>query len=39
MIKVMERSGIKGPYLNMIKSIYSQLVANIKINGKSKQSH
>ena len=29
----MERSGIQGPYLNMIKAIYSKAVANIKING------
>jgi hypothetical protein len=33
MIKVMERSGIQGPYLNMIKAIYSKPVANIKLNG------
>jgi hypothetical protein len=28
--KVMERSGIQGPYLNIIKAIYSKPVANIK---------
>ena len=40
MTKVLERSGIQGPYLNIIKAIYSQLVANIKLNGeKLKQSH
>jgi hypothetical protein len=33
MIKVLKRSGIKGPYLNLIKAIYSKLVANIKENG------
>jgi hypothetical protein len=33
MIKVMERSGIQGPYLNIIKAIYSKPVANIKMNG------
>ena len=33
MIKVLERSGIQGPYLNMIKAIYSNPVANIKVNG------
>jgi hypothetical protein len=33
MIKVLERSGIKGPYLNIIKAIYSKPVANIKVNG------
>ena len=32
MIKVMERSGIQGSYLNIIKAIYSKEVANIKIN-------
>jgi hypothetical protein len=35
MIKVMERSGIQGPYLNIIKAIYSKLVANIKVNGEN----
>ena len=33
MIKVLERSGIQGPYLNMIKAIYSKPVASIKVNG------
>jgi hypothetical protein len=33
MIKVFERSGIQGPYLNMIKAIYRKLVAIIKVNG------
>jgi hypothetical protein len=33
MIKDMERSGIQGPYLNIIKAIYSKQVANIKLNG------
>ena len=33
MIKVMERSGIQGPYLNIVKAIYSKPVANIKQNG------
>ena len=32
MIKVMERSGIQGPYINIIKSIYSKPIANIKLN-------
>jgi hypothetical protein len=31
MIKVLERSGIQGPYLNIVKAIYSKL-ANIKLN-------
>ena len=33
MVKVLERSGIQGPCLNMIKAIYSKPVANIKVNG------
>jgi hypothetical protein len=33
MIKVLERSGIQGPYLSIIKTIYSKPVANIKGNG------
>ena len=33
MIKVLERSGIQGPYLTMIKAIYSKPVANMKVNG------
>jgi len=32
MIKVLERSGIQGPYLNIVKAIYSKQVANIKLN-------
>jgi hypothetical protein len=32
-IKVMQRSAIQGPYLNMIKAIYSKPAANIKVNG------
>ena len=40
MVKVLERSGIQGPYLNIVKAIYSKPVANIKLNGeKLKQSH
>jgi hypothetical protein len=33
MIKVLERSGIQGPYLNIIKAIYSKPVANFKLSG------
>jgi hypothetical protein len=29
----LERSGIQGPYLNIIKAIYCNPVANIKVNG------
>jgi hypothetical protein len=32
MKKVMERSRIQGPYLNIIKAIYRKPVANIKVN-------
>jgi hypothetical protein len=32
MFKVLERSRIQGPYLNIIKAIYSKPVANIKLN-------
>jgi hypothetical protein len=33
MLKVLERSGIQCPYLNIVKAIYSKSVANIKLNG------
>jgi hypothetical protein len=33
MIKILERSGIQGPHLNIIKAIYRKPVANIKVNG------
>ena len=33
MIKVLERSEIQDPSLNMIKAIYRKTVANIKMNG------
>jgi hypothetical protein len=29
-LKVLEISGIQGPYLNVVKAIYSKPVANIK---------
>jgi hypothetical protein len=32
MIKVLEISGIPGPYLNIVKAIYSKTVANIKLH-------
>ena len=34
MIKVLERSGIQGQFLNIIKAVYSKTVANIKLSGK-----
>ena len=33
MIKVLEKSGITGTYLNIIKAIYSIPTANIKLKG------
>jgi hypothetical protein len=34
MLKVLERSGIQGTCLNIIKATYSTPVANTKLNGK-----
>jgi hypothetical protein len=31
--KVLEKSGIEGAYLNIIKAIYSKPIANNKLNG------
>jgi hypothetical protein len=33
MIRILERTGIQGPYLNKIKAIDSKPVVNIKLNG------
>jgi hypothetical protein len=33
MLNVLERSGIQGTYLNIVKEIYSKPVAIIKLNG------
>jgi hypothetical protein len=33
MLKVLERSGIQGPYLNIIKAIDCKLTPNINLNG------
>jgi hypothetical protein len=35
MIKILERSRIQGPYLNIVKTIHSKPVTNIKLNGKN----
>ena len=35
MLKVLERSGVQDPYLNIIKAIYSKAVAIIKLNGEN----
>ena len=32
MLKVLERSGVQGPYFNIIKAAYSKPIANININ-------
>jgi hypothetical protein len=34
MVKVLEKSGIQGPYLYIMKAIYSKPIDNIKLNGK-----
>ena len=33
MVKVLERSGIQAPFLNIVKTIYRKPIANIKLNG------
>jgi len=33
MIKVLERTGIQDPYLNIVKAIYTKPLANIQLNG------
>jgi hypothetical protein len=33
MVKVLERSGTQGPYINIVKAVYIKPVANIKLNG------
>ena len=33
MLKVLERTGVQGPYLNIVKAIYSKPIGNIKLNG------
>jgi hypothetical protein len=38
MIKVLEKSGIQGPYLKIAKAIYSKAIANIKLNGEKLES-
>jgi hypothetical protein len=34
MRKVLEMSGIQGPYQNIVRAMYRKPVANIKLNGK-----
>jgi hypothetical protein len=38
MLKVLERSGIQGPHLNIVKAIYSKPVTKIKLSGKKPES-
>jgi hypothetical protein len=33
MLKILERSGIRGPYLNIVTTIYSKTATSIKLNG------
>jgi hypothetical protein len=33
MLKVLERSGIQGVQLNILKAIYSKSIVDIKLNG------
>jgi len=33
MIKTLQKTGIEGTYLNIIKAIYDQRIANIILNG------
>ena len=33
MIKTLQKAGIEGTYLNIIKAIYDKLTANIVLNG------
>jgi len=33
MVKILKRSGIQGPHLNIVKSLYSKAVANVKLKG------
>ena len=33
MIKILQKMGIEGTYLNIVKAIYDKLIANIILNG------
>jgi hypothetical protein len=35
MITVLERSGMQGPHLIIIKAMYNKPIANIKLNGET----
>jgi hypothetical protein len=38
LIKILERSEIQGPYLNIVNAIYSKPLTNIKLNGEKLES-
>ena len=38
MIKLLERLGIQGTYINIIKAVYRKTIASITINGEKNQS-
>ena len=35
MVKTLQKAGIEGTYLNIIKAIYDKLIANIIFNGEN----
>ena len=37
MIKTLQKMGIEGTYLNIVKAIYDKPTANITVNGKKKK--
>ena len=39
MLKLMDRSGIQGPFLNIIEAIYCKSTTNIKLNGEILESN
>ena len=39
MIKTLQKAGIEGTYLNIIKAIYGKPTANIILNGKKNRKH
>jgi hypothetical protein len=39
MIKVLEKLGIQGAYINTIKKVYSKPIASINLNGEETQSN
>ena len=34
MIKTLQKAGIEGTYINIIKAMYDKLIANVILNGK-----